>query len=162
MDISLLNLGSTEKAAWSAAEDVVRRAGFRIWDVIFEKEGAMYYLRVLFYGESDTDIDTCEAVTREINPLFDKEKWIEHVDILEVGSRGLSARLRHNFHFKEAAESRAPVKYSVRDASGGKLTAYTRVAEDFDEETGTLTVNRGETAPEKLSVSSLVKINLNY
>ena len=52
--------------------------GLRLWDVRFEKEGPDWFLRVLIDRDEPLDTDTCEAVSRAIDPILD-EKCAAHL-----------------------------------------------------------------------------------
>ena len=62
----------TEELVRPAAE----RMGLTIWDVTYEKEGGEYMLTVTLDRESGVSIDDCEALSREIDPLLDRENYI--------------------------------------------------------------------------------------
>jgi len=90
----------TEDLARKIAEPFLEENGCTLWDVIFEKEGAMHYLRILFDNAAGTlSIDDCEKMTPPLNRLMDAQEFIKQVDILEIGSPGLTRRLRHKEHF---------------------------------------------------------------
>ena len=62
----------TEELVRPAAE----RMGLTVWDVTYEKEGGEYMLTVTLDRESGVSIDDCEALSREIDPLLDRENYI--------------------------------------------------------------------------------------
>ena len=49
-----------EELARAAVMPVVERYGLKLWDVCFEKEGAMWYLRVLVDKDGGLDSDECD------------------------------------------------------------------------------------------------------
>ena len=53
--------------------------GLRLWDVRFEKEGPDWFLRVLIDRDEPLDTDTCEAVSRAIDPILDEADPIDPV-----------------------------------------------------------------------------------
>ena len=53
--------------------------GLRLWDVRFEKEGPDWFLRVLIDRDEPLDTDTCEAVSRAIDPILDEADPIAHL-----------------------------------------------------------------------------------
>ena len=65
--------------------------GLRLWDVRFEKEGPDWFLRVLIDRDEPLDTDTCEAVSRAIDPILDEADPIEGSYTLEVGSAWAAA-----------------------------------------------------------------------
>ena len=74
-------MGKAKKAqgtggAAAAVERLVRPTvegmGLQLWDVRFEKEGPDWFLRVLIDRDTPLDTDTCEAVSRAIDPILDE------------------------------------------------------------------------------------------
>lgn len=84
-------------------EELVRPAveglGLRVWDVRFEKEGTLWFLKVFIDRDEPMDTDTCEAASRAIDPILDEADPISQSYCLEVGSPGLGRRLTRAFHF---------------------------------------------------------------
>ena len=66
---------------------IIERYGYELWDVIFEKEGAMWYLKVLF-DKADGGIDDaeCEEITEPLNKAVDTLSCIDLVDVFEVAA----------------------------------------------------------------------------
>lgn len=128
-----------EKEAAEKIAPIVERYGYDLWDIVFEKEGAMWYLKVLF-DKPDGGIDDteCEEITAPINEAVDGLSCIDLIDVLEVGSPGLGRELRTPAHLVKMTGQ--PIKIMLRDENGkdiyisGTLTAYS-------EEKDTLTVD---------------------
>ena len=66
-----------------------------------KKEGPDWFLRVLIDRDEPLDTDTCEAVSRAIDPLLDEADPIEQSYYLEVGSPGLGRRLTRPEHYEQ-------------------------------------------------------------
>lgn len=102
----------------------VEGMGLRLWDVRFEKEGPDWFLRVLIDRDEPLDTDTCEAVSRAIDPLLDEADPIDQSYYLEVGSPGLGRRLTRPEHYaaltgqKCAAHLIRPDEAGRRDVEG--------------------------------------------
>ena len=64
--------GSAVKVVEALVRPVVEGMNLRLWDVRFEKEGPDWFLRVLIDRDEPLDTDTCEAVSRAIDPLLDE------------------------------------------------------------------------------------------
>ena len=139
-----------EEQATAAALPLLEQAGCELWDVCFEKEGAMWYLRVLFDREEGVDSDSCEEISRPINELFDKQPFIEQVDILEIGTPGLSRRLRKAQHFR--AWLGQPVRAQVNTEKGESY--ITGILDNYNEEKNEITVS-GET----VMLKKCIKVN---
>ena len=69
--------GSAVKVVEALVRPVVEGMNLRLWDVRFEKEGPDWFLRVLIDRDEPLDTDTCEAVSRAIDPLLDEADPIE-------------------------------------------------------------------------------------
>lgn len=151
--------GKIEEQARKIAEPIITEAGYKLWDVCYEKEGAMWYLRVLFDNDEGIDSDSCEEITRPINQAFDKEDFIKNVDILEVGSPGLSKKLRCAEHFKACLNQK--IRATVRDEKGKEISVSGTLL-SYDDETGAFEIAE-ENAPEgtktELLFSKCVKVN---
>lgn len=78
---------------------VAEQMGLRLWDVRYEKEGSEWFLRVLVDRDGPMDTDTCEALSRAIDPILDEADPIDQSYYLEVGSPGLGRRLTKEEHF---------------------------------------------------------------
>lgn len=98
--------------------------GLRLWDVRFEKEGPDWFLRVLIDRDEPLDTDTCEAVSRAIDPILDEADPIDQSYYLEVGSPGLGRRLTRPEHYEHlkgqkcAAHLIRPDELGRRDVEG--------------------------------------------
>lgn len=80
-------------------EPVVEAHGYHIWDVVYVKEGADWYLRITIDREEGVDIDGCELIHRAIDPVLDEADPIQDAYYLQVESPGLERELRLPEHF---------------------------------------------------------------
>ena len=124
---------------------VVEDLGLRLLDVRFEKEGPDWYLRILIERDTPLDTDTCEDVTRAIDPLLDEADPIEQSYYLEVGSPGLGRRLTRDEHFARYMGEKAAMHLIRPDESGnrdyeGKLAAFENGNVTLETENGTVTM----------------------
>ena len=116
--------GSAVKVVEALVRPVVEGMNLRLWDVRFEKEGPDWFLRVLIDRDEPLDTDTCEAVSRAIDPLLDEADPIEQSYYLEVGSPGLGRKLTRPEHYevlkgqKVRAKLIRPNADGVRELSG--------------------------------------------
>lgn len=111
--------GNTAAAVYEIAKPIADSLGLRIWDVVFEKEGAMWYLRVLIEKDGGVDMNDCEAMTRPLSKALDEADPIEQNYMLEVGSPGLGRQLRRPEHFEEFMECPVKIRY-IRETDGTK------------------------------------------
>lgn len=145
-----------EEQAKKLALPIIEKNGCKLWDVRFEKEGAMWYLRVLFDlldgNGGSLDSDRCEEISKPINDLFDKQDFIEQVDILEIGTPGIYKRLRTPEHFQSCMGKR--VTAQVKTEKGEEFV--TGILEACDEEKGLLSVGGRD-----IRLSKCIKVNLD-
>lgn len=107
--MKLKKFGGTESRVYELVHPIAEELGLIVWDVRFEKEGALWYLRVLLdHMERPVNITDCEQVTRPLSKLLDEQDPIPQSYTLEVGSAGLERELIRETHF-DACEG-SPVK----------------------------------------------------
>ncbi len=142
--------GSAVKVVEALVRPVVEGMDLRLWDVRFEKEGPDWFLRVLIDRDEPLDTDTCEAVSRAIDPLLDEADPIEQSYYLEVGSPGLGRRLTRPEHYEQlkgqkcAAHLIRPDEQGRRDYGGHPAGAGCRRQCDPDRRGGDLRFPRQE------------------
>lgn len=68
-------------------EDEVNKLGIKIDNVVYEKEGSNYFLRIIIDRDETIDLDTCVEVTNVINPLLDKADFLDDSYILDVSTK---------------------------------------------------------------------------
>lgn len=122
--------GNTVTKAYELAKPLADELGVTLWDVVFEKEGASWYLRVFIDKEDGISIEDCEAFSRPYNKLLDAEDFIDQSYIFEVGSPGMGRELRKAEHFEKYIGSPVRVRL-IRAVDGtkeivGQLNAYNK------------------------------------
>ena len=127
-----------ESLALKAAAPIIESRGYKLWDVVYEKEGAMWYLKILF-DKPDGGIDDteCEEITAPINEAVDKLPCLDLIDVLEVGSPGLDRVLRKPEHFAQSLGK--PVKITAKDANN-KEVYFSGTLESYDENSGEISL----------------------
>lgn len=147
--------GNTAAAVYDIAKPIADGLNLKIWDVSFEKEGAMWYLRVLIEKEDGAvDMDDCEAMTRPLSKALDEADPIEQNYMLEVGSPGLGRQLKRPEHFEEYLECPVRIRY-IREIDGLKefiaiLKGYTKDSISVVTENGDKEIKLSDTAFVKL------------
>lgn len=150
------NSGRIEERAYALVAPILEEKGYRLWDVCFEKEGAMWYLRILFDKDGGIDSDECEEVSEPLNKLIDKQDYIGKIDILEIGSPGLTKKLRRPEHFHACVGER--IRVTVRDEKGKEVSVYGDLSAYNEENNSFTLVNENDEIVEFL-VSDCVKVN---
>lgn len=147
--------GNTAAAVYDIAKPIADSLNLKIWDVSFDKEGAMWYLRVLIEKENGAvDMDDCEAMTRPLSKALDEADPIEQNYMLEVGSPGLGRQLKRPEHFEEYLECPVKIRY-IREIDGLKefiaiLKGYTKDSISVVTEEGDREIKLSDTAFVKL------------
>ena len=68
-------------------EEPLSKINVKVDEVVYEKEGAVYFLRVIIDKEPFVDVDTCVSATEIINPILDKiEDEFDDSYVLDVCS----------------------------------------------------------------------------
>lgn len=142
-----------EEQAEALVKPIIEQNGFTLWDVCFEKEGAMWYLRILFDKDEGINADECEQITTPINEIIDKQDFLPYIDILEVGSPGLTKKLRKPEHFRQCIGQ--PVRATVRGENGKEMSVLGTL-NAYSEEEKTVTIDENV-----LQLGKCIKINLN-
>lgn len=133
--------GNTAAAVYEIAKPIADGLGLRIWDVSFEKEGAMWYLRVLIEKDGGVDMNDCEAMTRPLSKALDEADPIEQNYMLEVGSPGLGRQLKRPEHFEEFLECPVKIRY-IRETNGVK--EFIAVLKGYDKDSISVVTEEGE------------------
>ena len=71
----------------SLIEEVITNNGYILDEVVYEKEGSIYFLRVVIDKEGIMDVEDCVTVSNLINPILDEADPIEDNYILDVCSK---------------------------------------------------------------------------
>jgi ribosome maturation factor RimP len=138
----------------SAVTPFLEENGCRLWDVVFEKEGALYYLRVLFDGKDGgfLDIELCEKLTAPLNKLIDALS-VTQIDIVEIGSPGITRQLRRPEHFELCTGK--PVRVMNR-ADNGKTEVVRGILTGCNADNKTITVGSNE-----YSLKRIIRVTLD-
>lgn len=91
--------GNIESKVQSLLEKIINDLGYDLYDVVYEKEGKDYYLRIIIDKEEGIDINDCEKVNNAINDILDEADLIKDQYFLEVSSPGVERTLRKDKHY---------------------------------------------------------------
>ena len=106
--------GSTEQKVYELIKPITDELGYYLWDVCYEKEGAMWYLRVFIDQDEGISIADCERATAPINDILDETDPIDQSYVLEVGSAGLERELVKEEHFEVCVGDTVKLQQIVR------------------------------------------------
>lgn len=131
--------------------------GVTLWDVTFEKEGALYLLTVFIDKTEGVGINDCEQVSRRLDPILDEPEFDGLPRYtLSVSSAGITRRLDKDEHLEWALGKSVDVSFysGARDTLTGELCAY-----NGDEIT--IKVQDAEQAIKRSDIS-LVRIHFDF
>lgn len=138
------------------SQPVVEGLGCTLWDVEYVREGGEWFLRLYIDKEGGVGIDDCEAVSRAVDPILDREDPVPGSYHFEVSSAGLERPLRRPEHFARSLGKTVAVRlYRPRD--GAK--EFTGVLRGYADGRTVLETANGELAFEKDEIA-LVRLYL--
>ncbi len=147
---------NTVSAVWELAEPLAEELGLVLWDVLFEKEGANYYLRIIIDKEDGVGIEDCVNMSHALDKPLDDSNLIDRQYNLQVSSPGIERKLTRDFHFECALDEKVIVRlirpYEGQREFKGVLIDYSEagaVTIEFPDET-TMTAEKKEIAWVKL------------
>ncbi|MBD5129205.1 MAG: ribosome maturation factor RimP [Ruminococcaceae bacterium] len=147
--------GAVEAAAEKVVRPIVEEHGYSLWDVVFIKEGACWYLRILIDKPEGISIDDCTSIDGLINAEIDKQDFVDKIDYLEIGSAGLERAVRRIEQLPATVGKRIRLKtYKLVEGLDAKNVKC--VLEDFDGEKLTI---KGDFGTVKVDVSEVSTIN---
>lgn len=119
---------STTTVAARLAQPVLEQLGLTLWDLRFEKEGSLWYLRYFIDKEEGLTIEDCETFSRAIDKLLDEADPIDQSYTLEVSSPGIERELTKDWHYEQCMGMEITV-HLIRPVDGtrdfiGTLTGY--------------------------------------
>lgn len=91
---------STTEAAARLAQPLLEEMGLTLWDLRFEKEGSLWYLRYFIDKDGGVTIDDCERFSRAVEKKLDAADPIDQSYTLEVSSPGIERELTKDWHYE--------------------------------------------------------------
>lgn len=147
--------GAVEAAAERVVRPIVEEHGYSLWDVVFIKEGACWYLRILIDKPEGISIDDCASIDGLINAEIDKQDFVDRIDYLEIGSAGLERAVRRIEQLPISVGKRVRLK-TYKLAEGLDCKNVRCVLEGFDGEKITIS---GDFGTLRVAVSDISTIN---
>lgn len=153
-------MASIEEKVESLIKEKIQGLGYELYDVQYAKEGKDYFLRVFIDKEDGIDLNDCEKVSNEINPLLDEKDFMKEMYFLEVSSPGIERVLRKDEHLKDSIGKEIEVKLFKPIE---KQKEFVGTLEDYNEEKIILGLEENE---EKIEIErkniSLMKLKFNW
>ena len=153
-------MASIEEKVESLIKEKIQGLGYELYDVQYAKEGKDYFLRIFIDKEDGIDLNDCEKVSNEINPLLDEKDFIKEMYFLEVSSPGVERILRKDEHLKDALGKEVEVKLFKPIE---KQKEFIGILENYDEEKIILKLEENEEKKEiERKNISLMKLKFNW
>lgn len=147
---------NTVSLVWDIAEPIAEELGLVLWDVVFEKEGANYYLRIFIDKDGGVGIDDCVNMSHAIDKPLDEADPVDRQYNLQVSSPGIERKLTRDFHFDYAMNEKVILRLirpfeNKREFKGALIDYSEAGAVTIELEDGnTLTAEKKEIAWVKL------------
>ena len=151
--------GGTEQKVYDLIKPITDELGYFLWDVCYEKEGALWYLRIFIDQDEGISIEDCERATAPINKILDEADPISQSYMLEVGSAGLERDLLKEEHFEVCKGDTVRIRF-IRGEGGEK--EITAVLKDAGKEGITVENESGEEKKYPLTDIAFVKLYMEF
>ena len=93
---------SLERKIEDLVKPIIENLGYKVYDVMYQKEGKDNYLRIFIDKEGGIDLNDCEKVNDSVNDILDEKDYIKAQYYLEISSPGLERNLRRDEQFLES------------------------------------------------------------
>jgi len=151
--------GGTEQKVYDIIKPITDELGYYLWDVCYEKEGALWYLRIFIDQDEGISIEDCERATAPINKILDETDPISQSYMLEVGSAGLERELVKEEHFEVCKGDVVRIRF-IRGEGGEK--EINAVLVNADKEGVTVEMENGEERKYPLTDIAFVKLYMEF
>lgn len=117
-------------------EDLVTKPindlGYRVYDVMYVKEGKDNYLRIFIDKDEGISLNDCEKVNDAITDMLDEADLIKDQYFLEISSPGVERNIRKDKHFEESIGKEVDIK--LFKPLENKEKEITGILKSFDKE----------------------------
>lgn len=146
-------MSKVEEKVESLIKKKIEDLGYELYDVEYSKEGKDYYLNIYIDSTKGIDLNDCEKVNNEINPLLDSEDFIKDSYFLVVSSPGVERVLRKDKHLEDNLESEVNVKLFKKDDLGKK--EHRGILKSFNRDEIILGVEENEIKVERKNIAQI-------
>ena len=143
---------SLETKIKEVLEPVINDLGFKVYDIIYEKEAQDYYLRVFIDKDEVISSDDCALVSQTIDPILDEKDFIKGAYLLEVSSPGLERRIRDDAQLEKALNSKIEV-HTFKKVNDDKILIGNLIS--FSENNIILDINNENIEIDRKNISTM-------
>lgn len=151
-------MASIEEKVEELIQNKVKELGYELYDVQYVKEGKDYFLRIFIDKPEGIDLNDCEKVSNEINPIIDKADYIKEAYFLEVSSPGVERVLRKDKHLEQNIGKEIEIKL-FKPIENEKI--QDGILKQYNEEAITIEVNDEEKIIDRKNIA-LMKLKYNF
>ena len=151
-------MDSIEEKVEELIQNKVKELGYELYDVQYVKEGKDYFLRIFIDKPEGIDLNDCEKVSNEINPIIDKADYIKEAYFLEVSSPGVERVLRKDKHLEQNIGKEIENKL-FKPIENEKI--QDGILKQYNEEAITIEVNDEEKIIDNKNIA-LMKLKYNF
>lgn len=127
--------------------------GYRVYDVMYVKEGKDNYLRIFIDNDKGISLDDCETVNNAITDMLDEANIIKDQYFLEISSPGVERHIRKDSQLEEHIGKEIDIKLFKPIDKEKELMGTLK---KFDQDTITIeTEERQEITIERKNISSM-------
>ena len=130
----------------------INSIGYRVYDVMYVKEGKDNYLRIFIDNDEGISLNDFEKVNDAITDMLDEANYIKDQYFLEISSPGVERNIRKNEHLQESLGMEITVKLFKPIE---KKKEYNGILKSFSEEVVTLIVENEEVSIPRNIISSM-------
>ena len=116
--------------------------GYRVYDVMYVKEGKDNFLRIFTDNDKGISLDDCEKVNDAITDMLDEADLIKDQYFLEISSPGVERNIRKDKHFEESTGKEVNIK--LFKPLENKEKEITGILKGFDKETVKIETDKNE------------------
>lgn len=121
---------SLEKKIEDLVKPIIENLGYKVYDVMYQKEGKDNYLRIFIDSPKGIDLNDCEKVNDAVNDILDEKDYIKAQYYLEISSPGLERNLRRDEQFWDNIGKKVEV-HLYNSVNGNKV--ITGILKEFNE-----------------------------
>lgn len=121
---------SLEKKIEDLVKPIIENLGYKVYDVMYQKEGKDNYLRIFIDSPKGIDLNDCEKVNDGVNDILDEKDYIKAQYYLEISSPGLERNLRRDEQFLDNIGKKVEV-HLYNSVNGNKV--ITGILKEFNE-----------------------------
>ena len=130
----------------------IEELGYKIYDVMYVKEGKDNYLRIFIDNDLGISLDDCEKVNNAITDMLDEADIIKDQYFLEISSPGVERHIRKDQQLEEHIGKDINIKlFKAID----KQKELTGILEKFDKDKIMLLIDNQEITIERNNISSM-------